>query len=71
METNDSGSINSEKISNWTVTVIEDGDELILPLPEDMLAAVGWKTGDVLEWIEKDNESWMLKKKEQSDKEDS
>ena len=55
-----------DKVLRWTVTVCEDGEDLILPLPEDMLQAVGWGPGDVLEWIKKDDESWMLKKKEPS-----
>ncbi len=66
METTDSGSIDPDRVLHWTVTVLADGDELVLPLPDDMLAAVGWKTGDVLQWIKRDDESWMLQKKEQS-----
>ena len=65
MDTTDSGDLKPEKLLRWTVTVDQDGDELILPLPEDMLAEVGWKTGDVLQWVKRDDESWMLKKKEQ------
>lgn len=64
METTDSGSINPDRLLRWTVTVLTDGDELILPLPEDMLAEVGWGAGDILEWIKRDDESWMLRKKE-------
>jgi hypothetical protein len=55
----------------WTVTVLADGDELVLPLPEDMLKEVGWKTGDVLQWVKRDDESWMLKKKEPSESADT
>lgn len=64
METTDSGSIDPDRVLRWTVTVLSDGDELVLPLPDDMLKEVGWKTGDVLQWVKRDDESWMLKKKE-------
>jgi len=66
MEATDSGSIDPDRVLRWTVTVLADGDELVLPLPDDMLKEVGWKTGDVLQWIKRDDESWMLQKKEQS-----
>ena len=66
METTDSGSIDPDRVLRWTVTVLADGDELVLPLPDDMLKQVGWKTGDVLQWIKRDDESWVLQKKEQS-----
>ena len=68
MATDDSDGVKSQR---WTVTLIEDGEDLILPLPDDMLEQVGWKTGDVLQWVKKDEETWMLQKKEQSDSADS
>lgn len=71
METNDSGSVKAEKMLRWTVTVCADGEDLILPLPEDMLEQVGWKPGDVLQWVCKDDKTWILQKKEQSGSEDS
>ena len=71
MDTENSGSINPDRMLRWTVTVLADGDELVLPLPEDMLKEVGWKTGDVLQWVKRDDESWMLKKKEPSESADT
>jgi hypothetical protein len=50
----------------WTVHVEQDpatGD-LILPLPEDLLAVQGWKSGDTLSWDEGEDGAWMLSKKE-------
>jgi hypothetical protein len=37
---------------SWTVTLEEDKEtnELILPFPEDLLAEMNWKEGDVLDW---------------------
>lgn len=71
MDSENGGSINPDRLLRWTVTVLADGDELVLPLPDDMLKEVGWKTGDVLQWVKRDDESWMLKKKEPLDNEDS
>ena len=56
------------KNNSWTVTIEEDPQtgDLILPLPEDMLQLQGWVEGDTLEWIDNNNGSWSLKKKEQN-----
>ena len=50
----------------WTVTLEEDPEtgDLILPFSDEMLADVGWKEGDVLEWIDNKNGSWSLVKQE-------
>lgn len=50
----------------WTVTVEQapDSDDLILPLPPDLLAQVGWQEGDTLEWVDLPDGGWQLKKKE-------
>lgn len=41
----------------------EDGDDLILPLPEELLTELDWNIGDTLEWTEHDENSWSIKKK--------
>ena len=66
MDATDSGDLKPEKLLRWTVTVLADGEDLILPLPEDMLQAVGWGPGDVLQWVCKDDQTWILQRKEQS-----
>ena len=48
----------------WTVTLEEDGDDLILPLPDDLLQQAGWKSGDTIQWIDNGDGSWTMKKKE-------
>jgi glycine betaine/choline ABC-type transport system substrate-binding protein len=51
--------------NSWTLTVEEDpatGDA-ILQFPPDLLEATGWKEGDTLEWIDRGDGSWQLKKK--------
>ena len=53
-------------IKTWTVTLEEDPEtgELILPFTNEMLADVGWKEGDVLEWIDNKDGTWRLTKKD-------
>jgi hypothetical protein len=53
------------------VTTEEDPEtgDLILPLPEDLLAMQGWKTGDTLSWDEGKDGTWILSKKEKVVKE--
>ena len=41
-----------------TLTVDDDG---ILQLPDDMLKELGWNEGDVLEWIEQADGSFLVK----------
>ena len=50
----------------WTVTVEQDpdSDDLILPLPPDLLAQAGWQEGDTLEWVKLPDGGWQLKKTE-------
>lgn len=52
-------------MSRWTVTAIdaEDGSgDLLLPLPDDLLAEAGWAPGDVLVWTIEDG-SVVLKRR--------
>lgn len=49
---------------SWTITLEDDpatGD-LILPFPDDLLEAAGWREGDTLKWIDNQNGSWTLRK---------
>ena len=52
--------------NKWILDVKEDpetGDQ-ILELPKDLLAAAGWREGDVLNWHDNQDGSWTLTKKE-------
>jgi hypothetical protein len=49
--------------NRWTIELIEDGEDLILPLNEEILESTGWKTGDELLWEEKADNAWTLRKK--------
>lgn len=52
----------------WEATVQEDPEtgELVLPLPEDLLAKLGWQEGDELNWINNQDGSWTLEKVNES-----
>ena len=36
--------------TSYTVTLEEDGDDLIMPIPDQVLEQLDWKEGDELEW---------------------
>jgi len=56
------------QVKTWSVILEEEGEDLILPLPQDMLNEVGWKPGDNLEWVDRGDGTWEIRKKlEQSD----
>ncbi len=49
----------------WTVEIEEDPndpEQLILPLPGEMLEQVGWRDGDTLDWQDNGDGSWTLTK---------
>jgi hypothetical protein len=46
-----------------TLETDENGD-LVLPLGDELCNEVGWKIGDTIEWIDNEDGSWTLRKKE-------
>jgi len=42
-----------------TLTVDDDG---VITFPPEMIEELGWKEGDVLQWIDNKDGSFMLKK---------
>jgi len=48
--------------NTWTITVIEDGEDLILPFPDELIESQGWREGDTLKWIDNNDGSWTLRK---------
>ena len=52
----------AEKSSKYTIELIEEGDDLIMPLPEQLLQEAGWKEGDNLNWKDNGNGTWTLSK---------
>lgn len=53
---------------SWTVEVVTDPDtgELMLPFPPDLLSQMGWSEGTDLSWIDNENGSFTIKKKEET-----
>ena len=52
-------------VEEMIVTLEEDPDnpdELILPLPEEILKRLDWKEGDTLDWKDNKDGTWSLKK---------
>lgn len=49
-------------VNSWTVILEEDGDDLVMPLPQELLDQVGWLPGDTLLWQTEDNGTWTLTK---------
>ena len=54
--------------NTWTVTVEEDPQtkELVMPLPVDLLAQMGWAEGTELFWDIKDRH-WLIKEKKKDE----
>jgi hypothetical protein len=48
--------------TRFTAILEEDGDDLILPLPEELLDDLDWHIGDTLTWTEHDEGSWSIRK---------
>lgn len=53
---------------SWTVEVVTDPEtgELMLPFPPDLLSQMGWSEGTDLSWIDNENGSFTIKKKEET-----
>lgn len=49
--------------TTWIRKVDDDG---FLIIPEDILESTGWKEGDVLEWINREDGSFELRKTNES-----
>ena len=51
--------------TSYTVTLEEDGDDCILPLPDEVLDQLDWHDGDMLDWVINDDNTITIKKVEQ------
>jgi hypothetical protein len=49
--------------NTYTAIIGEDGEDLILPLPQELLEGLAWNIGDTLEWTDLGNNSWSIRKK--------
>jgi hypothetical protein len=57
----------TEEKKSWEVIIEEDPEtgDAILPFPQEMLDEVGWKSGDNLNWIDRGDGSWEIRKVEE------
>jgi bifunctional DNA-binding transcriptional regulator/antitoxin component of YhaV-PrlF toxin-antitoxin module len=46
----------------YTCTLIEDGDDLILPIPDEILQTLDIKEGDMLDWVDNKDGTFTIKK---------
>jgi bifunctional DNA-binding transcriptional regulator/antitoxin component of YhaV-PrlF toxin-antitoxin module len=44
---------------SWVVEVDEEG---MINFPDELLNQLGWKEGDVVEWVDNEDGSFMLRK---------
>ena len=54
---------NEDETQSWTCVVDEDG---VLTIPDEAWAVLGWKDGEILEWVEQDDGSFLLVKSDES-----
>lgn len=51
-------------MKRYTIELIQDGEDIVLPLSDEIIAEVGWQIGDDLEWIDNKDGSYMITKVE-------
>lgn len=58
-------------MTTYIAHVEEDPEtkELVLVFPEGLVEQVGWNIGDTIQWVDNNNGSWTLKRKESNDSE--
>jgi hypothetical protein len=50
-------------MKSYMTTVDKDDDgELLLSFPDELMDAMAWVPGDVLEWIDNEDGTWTLNK---------
>jgi bifunctional DNA-binding transcriptional regulator/antitoxin component of YhaV-PrlF toxin-antitoxin module len=49
--------------NSYMIPVEADTDgELMITFPDDLMETMGWKPGDVVEWVDNKDETWTLRK---------
>lgn len=59
--------VNDDGTKTFTVEVQQDGEDMLLPLPEELLKQVGWKEGDTLIWTDNGDGTFSLTKESPGD----
>ena len=44
------------------VEILEEGDDLVLPIPQEFLKELDWKEGDTLVWTDNEDGTFLLRK---------
>lgn len=54
----------TDKVKSWTLSVEIDGasGEYYVSFPQDLLDQIGWKEGDMIDWVDNGNGTFSLKK---------
>ena len=47
--------------TTYTVTLEEENDELLLPIPEELMSKLGWNENDELEWVIEEDHIKLIK----------
>lgn len=55
-------SIDTNQNTNAIVTLVEDGDDLLLPIPDHIFQSLNWNENDILEWYINIDNSITLRK---------
>ena len=61
----ESTSNDTTQVTIFTVTLEEDGDDVVMPIPEDILKSLDWNEGDLLEWDINDKDNTIILRKAQ------
>ena len=61
----ESTSNDTTQVTSFTVTLEEDGDDVVMPIPEDILKSLDWNEGDLLEWDINDKDNTIILRKAQ------
>lgn len=51
-----------ESKKTYTVTIESDGDDLILPIPEELLEEMGWEVEDILSFSDNKDGTFSIEK---------
>ena len=60
-------STDTNQNTTYTVTLDEDGEDLILPLPDEVLDKLGWEDGCVIEWLVDEEDNTVIIRKVDED----
>jgi len=53
--------------TTYTVTLDEDGEDVILPIPDEVMDRLGWEDGCVIEWLVDEEENTVIIRKVDED----